>query len=86
MAKRKFTRNGERPKAYQCTKQKCKWQGTDEERGMRSLGNDFSELICPKCGNNEFYGLLEVPTWYNEEQTTKRMNIIGQNGNDGEHY
>lgn len=25
-------------------------------------------------------------TWYNEEQTTQRMNIIGQNGNDGEHY
>ena len=24
--------------------------------------------------------------WYNEEQTTERMNIIGQNGNDGEHY
>lgn len=25
-------------------------------------------------------------TWYNEEQTTERMNIIGQNGNDGTHY
>ena len=25
-------------------------------------------------------------TWYNEEKTTERMNIIGQNGNDGEHY
>jgi len=24
--------------------------------------------------------------WYNEEQTDKRMNVIGQNGNDGEHY
>jgi len=25
-------------------------------------------------------------TWYNEEQTNKRMNVIGQNGNDGTHY
>lgn len=24
--------------------------------------------------------------WYNEAETTERMNIIGQNGNDGEHY
>jgi hypothetical protein len=24
--------------------------------------------------------------WYDEEKTTQRMNVIGQNGNDGEHY
>ena len=24
--------------------------------------------------------------WYNEEKTTERMNIIGQNGNNGDHY
>lgn len=24
--------------------------------------------------------------WYNEAETTERMNIIGQNGNDGTHY
>jgi hypothetical protein len=24
--------------------------------------------------------------WYDEDQTTERMNIIGQNGNDGIHY
>jgi len=28
----------------------------------------------------------EQYTWYNEEQTNKRMNVIGQNGNDGTHY
>jgi len=28
----------------------------------------------------------EQNTWYNEEQTNKRMNVIGQNGNDGTHY
>jgi TFIIF-interacting CTD phosphatase-like protein len=47
---------------------------------------------CPSCGYvqeylnqiNEVY--LNEKTWYNEEQTTKRMNVIGQNGNDGTHY
>lgn len=24
--------------------------------------------------------------WYNEAETTERMNIIGQNGNEGTHY
>jgi len=28
----------------------------------------------------------EQNAWYNEEQTNKRMSIIGQNGNDGTHY
>jgi len=28
----------------------------------------------------------EQNAWYNEEQTNKRMNVIGQNGNDGTHY
>jgi len=30
--------------------------------------------------------LRKKETWYNEEQTNKRMNVIGQNGNDGTHY
>jgi len=30
--------------------------------------------------------LRKKDTWYNEEQTNKRMNVIGQNGNDGTHY
>ena len=33
---------------------------------------------------NETFG---TPTpWYDEDQTTERMNVIGQNGNEGEHY
>jgi hypothetical protein len=24
--------------------------------------------------------------WYDEDQTTKRMDVVDQNGNDGEHY
>jgi len=33
---------------------------------------------------NETFG--KSTPWYDEDQTTERMNIIGQNGNDGEHY
>ena len=62
MAKRKFTKHGEDPKAYQCTKQKCKWEGTDEQKESKRINMYQEEMICPKCGNNEFYGLLEIPT------------------------
>jgi len=35
----------------------------------------------------EWFEQFKKPnTWYNEEQTNKRMNVIGQNGNDGTHY
>ena len=33
---------------------------------------------------NETFG--ESTPWYDEDKLTERMNIIGQNGNDGEHY
>jgi len=34
----------------------------------------------------EWFEQFKKDTWYNEEQTNKRMNVIGQNGNDGTHY
>lgn len=43
----------------QCTKKNCKWQGTDEMKLTRDHEDSYSELICPKCGNNEFYSLLK---------------------------
>jgi hypothetical protein len=58
MAKRKFTRHGEKPIGYRCTKQKCKWEGKEEEKTISDMPNGWKELTCPKCGNNEFYGLL----------------------------
>lgn len=61
MAKRKYARYGEKPIAYQCTNRKCKWEGKDEEKNSVELEDKFwasSELVCPKCGNNEFYGLI----------------------------
>lgn len=58
MAKRKYCRMGEKAVAYECTKQKCKWQGTDEEKGRKRINEYRTEHVCPKCGNAEFYGLL----------------------------
>ena len=33
---------------------------------------------------NQTFG--EPTPWYDEDQTTERMEVIGQNGNEGEHY
>ncbi len=57
--KRKYTKFGEKPVRYECTKRKCKWQGTIEEKKDFKRDSIVTELVCPKCGNNEFYGLLE---------------------------
>jgi hypothetical protein len=56
----KYTTFGETPVKYQCTKQKCKWQGTLQEQEI-SKNNDSigSSYVCPNCGNAEFYGLRE---------------------------
>ena len=55
----KYTTTGERATKHECCKRKCKWQGTDEEKGNNYLGTGYTELVCPKCLNNEFYGLRE---------------------------
>tara|TARA_R100000306_G_C4377773_1_gene142759 strand:+ start:633 stop:821 length:189 start_codon:yes stop_codon:yes gene_type:complete len=61
MTKRKYVRSGEEPVAFECTKQKCKWQGKEEQKGKKKDG-DWTVFVCPKCGNPDFYGLLEAPT------------------------
>ena len=38
---------------------KCKWQGKDEEKAKKRIDEYMTEDICPKCGKNEFYGLLQ---------------------------
>lgn len=58
MAKRKYTKFGEIAVRYECTKRKCKWQGNSDEKSRKQLNHYQKELTCPKCGNNEFYGLL----------------------------
>ena len=58
MAKRKYTVFGEKPVRYECTKQKCKWQGFDKEKGLKKINDYQTAHVCPKCGNDEFYGLI----------------------------
>ena len=60
MAKeRKYTKMGESPVRYECTKKKCKWQGTMEEKDDKQVSSIESVKVCPNCGNDEFYGLLK---------------------------
>lgn len=44
---------------YQCSKRKCKWIGTDEDKAKVQIDDylpvECEEFRCPKCGNNEFY-------------------------------
>lgn len=63
MAKRKYARSGDTAVAYECTKRICKWQGLPDERKWRRTEGiiNSKELVCPKCGNNTFYGLIEFP-------------------------
>ena len=61
MAKRKYTRFGEEPAAYECSNKKCKWQGSDAEKIPVQFDDIETRLCCRKCHNDEFYGLLTIP-------------------------
>lgn len=56
MAKRIFVKNGETPNKFRCTKQRCKWEGKQEEKATKK-DDEWTVYICPKCGNESFYGL-----------------------------
>ena len=62
MTKRKYARMKDECKGHECSKRNCKWQGQDEDKDKKEISYYESELVCPKCGNNEFYGLLSDPT------------------------
>jgi hypothetical protein len=58
MAKRKYARTSDTNiTSYECLKKKCKWQGTDEEKAEKKIDFGF-EMICPNCGNPDFFGLI----------------------------
>jgi len=61
--KRKYTRIGENPVAYECCKKNCKWQGLHSEKYNVLTNPEYGERteVCPECGNDIFYGLLELP-------------------------
>lgn len=61
MAQRKYTRGTETPKGFECCKKKCKWQGTNSQKGLKQVSSYETQMVCPNCGNDEFYGLLEAP-------------------------
>lgn len=61
MANRKYTKFGETPVAFECSKPKCKWQGVEKSKTQIKNRSGWLESVCPKCGNPEFYGLIEIP-------------------------
>ena len=60
MANRKYARTSDTNiTRYECSKKKCKWQGTlDEQSKVRNKDGWGEDYVCPKCGNPEFLGLI----------------------------
>jgi predicted RNA-binding Zn-ribbon protein involved in translation (DUF1610 family) len=56
---RKYAKSGEKSNRYECTKRKCKWTGTMEEKVWKKVDDVMDELTCPNCGNSGFYMLSE---------------------------
>lgn len=44
---------------YECSKKKCKWRGTMDEKNEKQIEPGYFEKACPNCGNNEFFGLIK---------------------------
>jgi|TARA_R110000824_G_scaffold105368_2_gene249270 hypothetical protein len=40
--KRKYTRSGDVAQGYECTKRKCKWQGTEDDKARRAYTSNVS--------------------------------------------
>ena len=61
-----------------------KQQIIDAQENGQSI---YSDVI--KCDKSiRYYNetFSESTPWYDEDKAIERMNVIGQNGNDGEHY
>lgn len=58
---RKYARLGQTAVASQCGNSKCNWQGLDESKAKKKVDSITTIDICPKCGNEWFHGLLEMP-------------------------
>lgn len=57
---KKYTNSHSTAKAWECCNKKCKWQGLESEKA--TIEEDaVSKLVCPTCGEESFYGLLEEP-------------------------
>ena len=58
------------------------WNSSEQNMRFKFSSSVYKNITFKKW----FEQFKKKETWYNEEQTTERMNIIGQNGNDGTHY
>jgi len=71
-------------------KEGAKWQAersySEFEAKSRLIKLRHDILIKGDIDLEKWFEQFKKETWYNEEQTNKRMNVIGQNGNDGTHY
>ena len=56
-----------------------------QDEVLKRLTDDDCDCCCPEECNCEYEVVEPTHNLYSEEME-KRMNIIGQNGNDGEHY
>lgn len=56
--KKRLAKFGENPSEFKCAKQRCKWTGTLSEQYDKKIDDGYFEKVCPKCGNNEFYGII----------------------------
>jgi hypothetical protein len=58
-----------------------------KEMEKKQIITAYNKAIPFKFGDTYYNETFGTPTpWYNEDQTTERMEVIGQNGNEGEHY
>jgi hypothetical protein len=61
----------------------CKW--LKETKGITKI--NLEELVTYVPEYEKYLAEKTSPlNLYNEEEGNKRMDIVGQNGNDGEHY
>ena len=47
---------------WECCKRKCKWTGTDAEKGgiPHKKWEGATQHVCPKCGGEEFYWTNQI--------------------------
>lgn len=70
-------KDGECDMFWNNKKFKCNKVGVKKEAESCTMNNN---CIYPKCLTTD------KEEWYNEEKVDERIKIVGQNGNNGEHY
>lgn len=57
---KKYTNEHSKAKGWECCNKKCKWQGLQGEKEIIQV-DGFQKEVCPKCGEESFYALVEDP-------------------------